>query len=134
MQNSPAVEPQIGSFVLAGPTPPAEIVAALCKVDALDGLSDSDYLWLARNGVERKAGPGAMLFREGDPPTGMNIMLRGEVHVRRAQTGNISFYIARMGQMSGILPYSRMKGYGGSGYAVGDVTLHAGIGQDAGHL
>ena len=121
MQTSTAVEPQIGPFILAGPTPPAEIAAALRKVDALDGLSDSDYLWLARNGVERKAGPGALLFREGDPPTGMNIMLQGEVHIRRAQSGNISFYIARMGQMSGLLPFSRMKGYGGSGYTVGDV-------------
>ncbi len=116
----PTVE-QIGPFLLAGPTPAAEIVAALRNVDALDGLSDSDYLWLARNGVERKAGPGALLFREGDPPIGMNIMLSGEVHVRRAQTGNLSFYIARMGQMSGLLPFSRMKGYGGSGYAVGEV-------------
>jgi signal transduction histidine kinase len=51
----------------------------------------------------------------------MNIMLRGEVHIRRAQTGSMSFYIARMGQMSGVLPYSRMKGYGGTGYAVGEV-------------
>ena len=62
-----------------------------------------------------------MLFREGDAPVAMNIMLRGEVHIRRAQSGNVSFFIARMGQMSGILPFSRMKGYGGSGYTVGDV-------------
>jgi signal transduction histidine kinase len=84
-------------------------------------LSESDYLWLAHNGIERKAGPGALLFREGDPPMGMNIMLGGEVHIRRAQTGTVSFFIARMGQISGILPYSRMKGYGGSGYAAGNV-------------
>jgi signal transduction histidine kinase len=51
----------------------------------------------------------------------MNIMLRGEVHIRRAQSGNVSFFIARMGQMSGVLPFSRMKGYGGSGYTVGEV-------------
>lgn len=121
MPTSPPVEQQVGPFIFAGPTPPSEIVAALRKVDSLDGLSDADYLWLARNGVERKAGPGALLFREGDPPNGMDIMLRGEVHIRRGQTGNLSFYIARMGQMSGVLPFSRMKGYGGSGYTVGDV-------------
>ena len=120
MQTSPAVEPQIGSFVLAGPTPPAEIVAALRKVDALDGLSDSDYLWLARNGVERKVGAGAMVFREGDPPFGMNILLAGEIHVRRNQSGSLSLFIARVGQLSGLLPFSRMKGYGGNGYSVGN--------------
>ena len=62
-----------------------------------------------------------MLFREGDAPIGMNIMLRGEVHIRRAQSGNVSFFIARMGQISGLLPFSRMKGYGGTGYTVGEV-------------
>jgi len=121
MQTSPEVEQQIESFLPAGPTPPAQIVAALRKVDALEGMSDSDYLWLAQNGIERKAGPGTMLFHEGDPPRGMNIMLAGEVHIRRSATGTITFFIARMGQMSGLLPFSRMKGYGGSGYAVGDV-------------
>ena len=103
------------------PTPTEEIVAALRGVQALDGMSDEDYLWLARNGSERKVGPGVMLFHEGDPPIGMNIMLRGEVHIRRAQSGNLSFFIARMGQMSGVLPFSRMKGYGGSGFSVGNV-------------
>ena len=121
MPISPEAEQQLATMFPALPTPPQEIVAALRKVDALDGMSDSDYLWLAHHGIERKAGPGTMLFREGDPPLGMNIMLAGEVHIRRAQTGSVSFFIARMGQMSGVLPYSRMKGYGGSGYAVGDV-------------
>ncbi len=121
MQTSPEVEQQVEPFLPAGPTPPDQIVAALRKVDALDGMSDADYLWLAHNGVERKAGPGTLLFREGDPPRGLNLMLAGEVHIRRNQTGNLTFFIARMGQMSGVLPFSRMKGYGGSGYAVGEV-------------
>ena len=101
-------------------TPTAEIVAALRKVEMLDGLTEDEYLWLAHNGTERKVGPGVLLFREGDPPRGMNILLAGEIHVRRAQSGNISLFIARLGQLSGLLPYSRMKGYGGNGYSVGD--------------
>ena len=102
-------------------SPCEEIVAALRRIEALDGLSDEEYLWLAEHGIEQKAEPGAILFREGEAPIGMNIMLAGEVHIRRAQAGNVSFFIARMGQMSGILPFSRMKGYGGTGYAVGSV-------------
>ena len=102
-------------------SPCEEIVAALRKIDALDGLADQEYVWLAEHGIEHKAEPGAILFREGDPPMGMNMMLGGEVHIRRAQAANVSFFIARMGQMSGILPFSRMKGYGGTGYAVGHV-------------
>jgi signal transduction histidine kinase len=121
MQTSFELEQQAPEFAPAVPTPPEQIVAALRGVDALDGLSDSDYLWLAHHGIERKIPPGSLIFREGEPPRGMNIMLGGEVHIRRAQSGNVSFFIARMGQMSGILPYSRMKGYGGSGYSVGAV-------------
>ncbi|HEV2618324.1 MAG TPA: histidine kinase, partial [Acidobacteriaceae bacterium] len=102
-------------------TPPAEIAAALRGIPALEGMSQQDYLWLAEHGIERKLPAGTQLFTEGSAPLGMNIMLRGEVHIRRAQSGNVSFFIARMGQISGLLPYSRMKGYGGSGFAVGDV-------------
>jgi len=121
METIPRIEPETWAVPHEERTPVAEIVAALRKVEGLDGLSEQDYLWLAQHGIEHKAGPGALLFREGDPPMGMNIMLAGEVHVRRAQSGNASFSIARMGQMSGILPFSRMKGYGGSGYSVGNI-------------
>jgi signal transduction histidine kinase len=121
METSTELDLELGALPPEKRTPPAEIVAALRGIPALDGMSDQDYLWLAHHGIERKLGPGVMIFREGDAPIGMNIMLRGEVHIRRAQSGNVSFFIARMGQMSGVLPYSRMKGYGGSGYTVGEV-------------
>jgi signal transduction histidine kinase len=109
--------PSVGIFH----SPEEEIVAALHHVEPLDGLSDSEFQWLARNGIEHKAEPGAIIFREGEPVEYMNIVLNGDVHVRRAQSGSINFFMARMGQISGILPYSRMKAYGGTGIAVGDV-------------
>jgi signal transduction histidine kinase len=121
METSSALDLEFGALPPEQRTPPAEIVAALREIPALEGMSDADCLWLATHGVERKLGPGVQIFREGDAPTVMNIMLAGEVHIRRAQSGNVSFFIARMGQISGILPYSRMKGYGGSGYTAGDV-------------
>jgi len=121
MQTSPEVEQQVEALPFFEPTPVDEIVAALRHIGPLDGLADSEYLWLAQNGTERKAPAGTLLFREGDPPIGMNLMLSGEVHIRRRQTGNMSFWVARMGQISGLLPFSRMKGYGGSGFAVGEV-------------
>jgi signal transduction histidine kinase len=121
METTSELDHELGTLPPEQRTPPEEIVAALRGIPALDGMSDQDYLWLASHGVERKLPPGVMLFHEGDAPIGMNIMLRGEVHIRRAQSGNASFFVAKMGQMSGVLPYSRMKGYGGSGYTVGEV-------------
>jgi len=120
MQSSSETEQEVGTVPATERTPEAEIVAALHKIEGLDGLSKEDYLWLARNGVERKVGPGVLIFREGAEPMGMNILLAGEIHVRRAQSGALSLFIARVGQLSGLLPYSRMKGYGGNGYSVGD--------------
>src|SRR5438270_9346712 len=83
-------------------TPPEEIVAALRGIQALEGISDEEYLWLALHGIERKVGPGTMLFLQDSPPMGMNIMLLGEVHVRRTTGGTISFFIARTGQLTGL--------------------------------
>jgi signal transduction histidine kinase len=121
METASKLDHEIWVVPAAQRTPCAEIVAALRKVEGLDGLTEQEYLWLAENGVEHKAEPGTLLFREGDAPIGMNIILAGEIHVRRAQSGNSAFFIARMGQMSGILPFSKMKGYGGTGFSVGDV-------------
>jgi signal transduction histidine kinase len=121
MESSTELDVEYGVLTGSERTPAAQVVAALRKVEALDGLAECELLWLAEHGLERKVGPGVMLFREGDVPFAMSIMLAGEVHVRRAQSGNVSFFIARMGQISGILPFSRMKGYGGSGFSVGDV-------------
>jgi signal transduction histidine kinase len=121
METSSELDHEIGAVPAAQRTPPAQIAAALRGIPSLEGMSDADYLWLAEHGIERKLGPGVQMYREGDAPLGMNIMLAGEVHIRRAQSGNASFFIARMGQISGILPFSRMKGYGGSGYTVGNV-------------
>jgi signal transduction histidine kinase len=121
METLPQVEQELGAIPAAEKTSPEEIVAALREVPALEGMSDQDYGWLADNGIERKVGPGVLLFREGDAPVAMNIMLHGEVHIRRAQSGNVSYFIARMGQISGLLPFSRMKAYGGTGYSVGQV-------------
>ena len=114
-----------GSHLVAAPrvvhSPAGEIIAGLRTIEALDGLTDDEYLWLAQHGVEHISEPGTILFREGEPVAHMNILLKGEVHVRRQQSGNVSFFMARMGQISGLLPFSRMKGYGGTSYAVGQV-------------
>ncbi len=118
--STPELIQEVGHLTGADRTPPEEILVSLRKVGALDGLTQEEYLWLAEHGTERKVGPGVLLFREGDPPYGMNILLAGEIHVRRKQSGNISLFIARIGQISGLLPFSRMKGYGGDGYSVGD--------------
>jgi signal transduction histidine kinase len=93
-----------------------EIVEALKKVGPLHDLQESDYEWLATHGTEVFAETGAIYFREGDPATKMIILLKGEVYVRREHGGPAALFIGRSGLITGVLPFSRMKAYGGLGY------------------
>ena len=93
-----------------------EIVEALKKVGPLHDLQESEYEWLATHGTEMFAETGAIYFREGDPATKMIILLKGEVYVRREHGGPAALFIGRSGLITGVLPYSRMKAYGGLGY------------------
>ncbi|MBS1800720.1 MAG: histidine kinase [Acidobacteria bacterium] len=109
------------------PTPLPEIVAALRTIPALDGLSEEEYTWLAQHGTELVGEDGAMVFTEGSPADSMVFILKGEVHVRRHNHGPMMMFIGRAGAMTGKLPFSRMKNYGGDGYLVGDgwaLTIH----------
>ncbi|MGB8030957.1 MAG: ATP-binding protein [Terracidiphilus sp.] len=105
----------------ATPTPPEEIAEAFDRIGALHGLPFGDRLWLARHGQEYIANPGDILFEEGAPAEHMVLILKGEIHVRRQHGGPMALFIGRTGQMTGLLPFSRMKGYGGQGFAVSPV-------------
>jgi signal transduction histidine kinase len=105
----------------AAPSPLPEIIAALQTITPLEGLSEGEYTWLAIHGYERVGEDRNLLFRENEPANSMVFILKGEVQVRRRHSGPIALFIGRAGQMTGKLPYSRMKGYGGDGYAVGPV-------------
>jgi signal transduction histidine kinase len=100
------------------PTPVEEIAGALERVVPLSGLGLEDRLWLARHGEEVVGDPGQILFEEGAPADRMILILKGEIHVRRQRGGPMELFIGRAGQMTGYLPFSRMKISGGQGFAV----------------
>ncbi len=103
------------------PTPPEIIAAAIDHIGPLHGLPFEDRVWLANHGQERVAVAGDVLFEEGAPAEHMMLILKGEIHVRRNRSGPMSLFIGRSGQMTGLLPFSRMKSYGGQGFAASDV-------------
>ena len=105
----------------AVPTPLEEIAAAIDQVGPLHGLPFEDRMWLARHGQEFVAEVGEILFEEGAPVEHMVILFRGEIHVRRQHGGPMALFIGRTAQMTGVLPFSRMKSYGGQGMVVAPV-------------
>jgi signal transduction histidine kinase len=103
------------------PSPLPETIAALRTIVPLEGLSDEEYAWLATHGTERFGEDRSIVFREGEPANCLNFILRGEVQVRRRHSNSLPLFIGRAGSMTGKLPFSRMKNYGGEGYSVGPV-------------
>ena len=95
-------------------TPVPVIVEALKKLATLQGLEEHEYAWLATNGTERVMESGTTLFHDGDAAIAMTILLRGEIHVRRERGGPSALFVGRAGQITGLLPFSRMKTYGGT--------------------
>ncbi len=123
MESSTATDLAVQTTALAGENPHSplpEIVEALKRVSVLHGLTDRELEWLATHGEELAFPAGAPLFREGDPARKMLILLKGDVHVRRSQ-GGLALFVGRAGQITGLLPFSRMKTHGGQGFASTDV-------------
>ncbi len=108
-------------FTPEQPTPIPDRIDALRRVAPLQGMSDEELLWLAENGIERCAPSGAILFQEGDQARDMTILLHGEIQVYRERSGPMAIFIGRAGQITGLLPFSRMKTYGGRGQAIAEV-------------
>jgi signal transduction histidine kinase len=103
------------------PSPTPVLMAAIEKIAPLQGLPAEDREWLARHGQEIRVKAGDVLFEEGQPAEHLILILKGEVHVRRTRSGPMALFIGRSGQMTGLLPFSRMTTSGGQGYAVQDV-------------
>ena len=96
---------------------PGKLLDALRQIRQLEGLTEEEMLWLVRRGREFSALAGTTLFKDGDPATHMTIMLAGEIQVRRNFGGQGSLFIGRSGEITGLLPFSRMKTHGGNGSA-----------------
>jgi signal transduction histidine kinase len=109
------------SMIPETPTPLGEIMTAIDRIPPLQGLPADQREWLARRGQEVRAKAGDVLFEEGDPAEQMMLILKGELHVRRTRNGAMALFIGRSGQMTGVLPFSRMTSYGGQGFAASDV-------------
>ena len=82
----------------------------------LAGMTDEEYLWLATNGSELFVDANVTVFEQGEPADAMTILLKGEIQVQRDRIGvSPVMFIGRAGQITGLLPYSRMKTWGGRG-------------------
>jgi signal transduction histidine kinase len=100
-------------------TPPEQLVDQLRKLAVFAELPQEELLWFAVQCQEHRLAPGEILMREGDPADYMIVMLEGEVRAR-AEHGppNGPVFTLSGGEVSGMLPFSRLKVISVTGRAV----------------
>jgi len=100
-------------------TPAADLLSEFRDFPVLQGLPEEHLAWLASQAEVLEFEPGEQIFRVGDPALSMVFFLKGEIHVWRDGAGHDGpVYIGRAGEVGGVLPYSRMTHYLGTGRAI----------------
>lgn len=100
-------------------TPPEQLVEQLRKIAVFADLPQDDLLWFVSKCQELRIAPGDIMMCEGDKPEFMIVMLEGEIRARseRGPAGGPVFTMSS-GEVSGMLPFSRLKVISVTGRAV----------------
>jgi len=96
-----------------------EIYTNLLKVPEFKSLPPSQIEWMATKGTISIHPDGEQLFKVGDPMNELRILFKGRINLYMEQGGNLYYFdVVEPFEISGRLPYSRMKGAGAIGVAV----------------
>jgi signal transduction histidine kinase len=91
----------------------------LKQIRIFSDLEDDQLRWLAEHFEERWLEPGEAAVVEGSPADRMMVLLAGELHARREKGPSDGWMtILRAGEVSGMLPFSRMTIFGITARAV----------------
>jgi signal transduction histidine kinase len=101
----------------------ADIVAALSTIEALNGLTEEEFTWLAAHGTERFGKDGELIFSQGTPPEHLMFILHGDVIVKRHSSSPVSVLIGQTGRITGKTPFSRIKAWNADGRSSGDTWI-----------
>jgi len=99
-----------------------QIVGYLKTNSIFADLSEEDLEWLAERTEDLHLGVGEVLARVGDPVEYLNVILDGEIQVETPDEPGTPRFIGRKGQVTGALPFSRLKNFMGTARA--SLPLH----------
>jgi signal transduction histidine kinase len=91
---------------------------ALQEIPAFAGLPEEQFSWLVSQFEEVRLEAGQVFLREGDPADWLFVMLEGEVQFHRESVPDSPTFTVQAGEVSGVLPYSRLTRVGGTARAV----------------
>lgn len=96
----------------------ARFAAALRSISVFADLPSEDLQWLASRMDEMVLSAGQIFARPGDPVEYLIVILEGEIQFERPDNPGSSVIIASAGQVTGLLPFSRLTQVRGNGRAV----------------
>ncbi len=95
----------------------------LLRVPVFAGLPDDQITWFIGRVEELRLKAGDTYFREGDPADAMFVVLEGQLQVRGDLGGETVVIVLKPGDVTGVLPFSRMKQFTVGARAVTDVRV-----------
>jgi signal transduction histidine kinase len=95
----------------------------LLRVPVFAGLPDDQISWFIGHTEEARLKPGDSYFRQGDPADAMFVVLEGQVQVRGEIGGETVVISMKPGDVTGVLPFSRMKQFTVDARAVTDARV-----------
>lgn len=100
-----------------------DVTSALRRVGVFADLPEDQLQWFIAHAEEKHFAAGEIVFRKGEPADRMIVYLAGEMHSRpddKSLDGYVFIASANdpATQVSGRLPFSRMKEWAGTGYTV----------------
>jgi signal transduction histidine kinase len=100
-------------------TPEMELIVEGLRSNSIFGdLPEADLTWLAERMESVRLEAGGVFGKRGEPIEFLNVLLEGEIQVEDPDEPGIPRFIARAGQVTGALPFSRLKTFIGYTRAV----------------
>src|ERR1017187_896924 len=98
----------------------AEALELLRRVPVFEGLPDDQITWFLSQSQELSLKAGDVYARQGDPADAMFVILDGHLQGRGELGGDTIIFDLEPGDVTGLLPFSRMKQFTVSGRAESD--------------
>jgi signal transduction histidine kinase len=83
--------------------------STLLRVPVFAGLPDDQVAWFISQSKELSVKPGDMVIRQDDPADAMIVILDGQLQARGELGGDTVVIPIKPGDVTGVLPFSRMK-------------------------
>jgi len=94
------------------------VVADLRKIAVFADLPEDQLAWLAERFEEVRFAPGEVYARQGDPLNHLVVIVEGEIRWQRQDDLSAPTFTVAAGQVTGLLPYSRLTHLRGGGRAL----------------